>query len=86
MTLSEAQSLKPGTTVYHVTKKNADGSAMRAKVLSVKTWKTRPTDVLISVKHGMYDYAKFNQNELDQLSIVEPIVLSGRMHYDAYEG
>ena len=67
MTIETAKTLKPEDMIHHVTKKNADGSPMRAKVLSVKTWKTRPAEVLVSVKHGMYDYAKFAEYELDQI-------------------
>ena len=69
MTLDQAKTLKPGDMIHHVTRKNADGSPMRAKVLSVKTWKTRPTEVLVSVKHGLYDYAKFAEYELNQIEL-----------------
>lgn len=68
MTVQTARNLKSGTMVYHVTKKNADGSPMRAKVTSVKAWKTRPDMVELHVKHGMYDYAVFTENDLDQLT------------------
>lgn len=68
MNIQEAKSLVQGSTVYHNTKKNADGSRMKAKVLSVKTWKTRPDDVLVSLKRGLYEYAKFNQDEIFELS------------------
>ena len=67
MTLQEAKSLKGGDIVHHVWLKNADGTPMRAKVLSVKTWKTRPNEVLVSVKHGLWDFAKFREYELDLL-------------------
>ena len=67
MTLQEAKALKPYDMIHHVSKKNADGTAMRARVTSVKTWKTRPNDVEVHVKHGMYDYAVFSQFELDQI-------------------
>ena len=62
MTIHEAKRLKPGDYVYHNTKKNADGSPMRAKVLSVKVWKRNPERVLVSVKRGLYEYAKFDEN------------------------
>jgi hypothetical protein len=55
--------------IHHVTRKNADGSPMRAKVLSVKTWKTRPAKILVSVKRGLRDYAKFPEYELDQIEL-----------------
>jgi len=71
MTLQEAKNLKTGQTVYHTIKKNADGSPMRAKVLSVKVWKRSPEKVLVSLKHGMYDYAKFDETEIRLLSVKE---------------
>jgi hypothetical protein len=53
--------------VHHVTKKNADGTPMRARVTSVKTWKTRPGEVIVNVKHGLYDYAQFTEKDLDRI-------------------
>ena len=67
MTLDEAKSLRHGEMVHHVSKKNADGTPMRARVTSVKTWKTRPNEVEVHVKHGMYDYAVFSQYELGEI-------------------
>lgn len=67
MTLAEAKALKNGEYVHHVTKKNADGSPMRARVTSIKTWKRAPDRVEVRVKHGMYDYAVFGESELGQL-------------------
>lgn len=69
MTLTEATALRQGDMVHHTTKKNADGTPMRAKVTSIKTWITRPDEVEVRVKHGMYDYATFNQHELDQINV-----------------
>lgn len=37
MNTSEAKRLRSGQTVYSTTKRNADGTAMRARVTSVKT-------------------------------------------------
>ena len=71
MKLSEAKSLKTGDAVYHVTKKNADGSAMRAIVTSVKTWKRLPGRVEVKVKRGIYEYATFDENEINQLTMTE---------------
>jgi hypothetical protein len=67
MTLNEAKVLKRNDYVHHVTKKNADGTPMRARVTSVKTWKTRPNEIEVHVKHGMYDYAVFRAYELGQI-------------------
>lgn len=70
MTLEEAKGLRVGQTVLHTSNKNADGTPMRAKVLSVKTWKRSPEKVLVSVRHGLYDYAKFSEKELDQIQTI----------------
>lgn len=67
MTLYEAKTLKSGDMIHHVSRKNRDGSPMRARVTSVKTWKTRPEAVEVHVKHGMYDYAVFSQYELNEI-------------------
>ena len=71
MTLNEAKNLRAGDMVYHVWKKNADGTPMWARVTSVKTWKRSPERLELRVKHGLYDYAMFNENELDQLTTKE---------------
>ena len=68
MNTQEAKQLKQGQWVYHVTKKNADGTPMRAKVTSIKTWKRSPERVEVRVKRGLYEYATFTENELDQLT------------------
>ena len=44
---------------------------MKAKVLSVKTWKTRPGEVLVSLKHGLYDFAKYNELDIDLITTDE---------------
>jgi hypothetical protein len=67
MNINEAKALKNGDMVHHVSRKNADGTPMRARVTSVKTWKTRPDDVEVHVKHGMYDYAVFSAYELHEI-------------------
>ena len=71
MTITDAKSLKAGDMVYHVTLKNRDGSPMRARVTSIKTWKRDTSKVEVHVKHGMYDYAVFNQDELGYITTKE---------------
>ena len=68
MTLEEAKSLTIGQTVYHTSKKNADGTPMRAKVTSVKTWKRDLERVEVHVKRGLYAFACFNERNLDEIS------------------
>lgn len=69
MTLKQAKLLKQGDYVHHVTKLNADNTPMRAKVTSIKTWKRSPSKIVVSVKHGMYDYAKFNEYTLNEIAL-----------------
>ena len=64
MTLYEAKHLSKGDYVHSVSTKNADGSPMRARITSVKTWKRKPKKIEVHVKHGLYDYAVFDETEL----------------------
>lgn len=69
MTLHEAKNLKSGDYIHHTIKKNADGTPMRARVTSIKTWKRSPDRIEVRCKHGLYDYAVFTENELDQIAV-----------------
>lgn len=41
----------------HATAKNADGTPMRARRNGqTQTWKTRPDDFRVPIKHGLYSY------------------------------
>ena len=69
MTLTEAKTLKTGDYIHHVIKKNADGTPMRARVTSIKTWKSSPERVEVRCKHGLYEYATFKERELSQIAV-----------------
>ena len=69
MTLQEAKNLKAGDYIHHTAKKNADGTPMRARVTSIKTWKRSPERIEVRCKHGLYDYATFTESELSQVNI-----------------
>lgn len=79
MTLEDAKQLKAGDIIYAIpngylfTKRglNADGTAMRYRVTSVKTWKTRPDEVRIKAKRGLYEHVEINQRYIDQFSLVD---------------
>ena len=73
LTLATAKKLYTGQWLYHTSKRNADGSAMRAKVTSVKTWKRSPERIEVRVKHGMYDFTTFDEREIHLLTTDEPI-------------
>lgn len=58
MTVEQAKALRPGAMLYHVHNRNADGSPQRWRVSGQpKTWKTRPNEVVVPIKHGLYDNA-----------------------------
>jgi hypothetical protein len=56
MTFEEVLVLKHGDEcLFHAN----DGSARRVRVMGqVKTWKTRPRDLSVPVKYGMYESAR----------------------------
>ena len=72
MTLEMAKNLKQGQEIYHTSRKNADGTPMRCKVTSIKTWVTRPEEVLVKFKRGLYEYGTIDQTELDNITHIEP--------------
>jgi len=67
MTIDQARSLKKGDIIHHLSLKNADGSPMRAKVTSVIQFKRQPGRIDVHVKHGMYDFAIFDETTIDSI-------------------
>ena len=67
MNIEQAKNLKQGDYIHHVSKTNSDGSPMRARVTSVKTWKRSPGRVEIRYKRGLYEYGAFSERELEQI-------------------
>lgn len=50
----------------HVSLKNADGSRLRVRRNgATKTWKTRPTEFRIPIKHGLYSYGYISHHSAD---------------------
>jgi len=69
MTLEEAKSLKQGSWIHHVSLMNADGTPVRYKVLSVKTWKRWPERVELSTRYGLKVFIRWNEAELGELGV-----------------
>ena len=70
MTLQEAKDLKYGTHIHHKTATNADGTPQRFKVNGKpKTWKTRPDEVRVPLKRGMYEFGYLDQDNLDEFNL-----------------
>lgn len=54
LTKNHILNLRYGVILHHVTEKNADGTPLRCRVNGqCKTWKTRPDDFRLPVKHGL---------------------------------
>jgi uncharacterized protein (TIGR02996 family) len=64
ITLDQAKQLEYGQTLYHVTRRNADGTARRWRVTGkVKTWKRDASKVYVPLKHGMYGYDSLSASD-----------------------
>lgn len=75
MTFDEAKQLRQGQIIYHVSLKNADKSALRARVNGqVKLWKTRPNEIQVPMKHGLRDCFYLTQDNLKDWSLNEKMV------------
>ena len=73
ITLDQAKALKPGDIIYHVTHRNADGTAQRWKVNGqVKTWKTFPERVRVPVKHGLRSFDYVDETNLYLICLSDP--------------
>lgn len=53
-----------------VSHKNADGTPVRwRRNGKTKTWKTRPAEFSIPVKHGLYDYGYITQDNAHEFNV-----------------
>ena len=76
LTLGQARNLRAGrTTIYSIDDRNSDGSAQRFKVLSVKTWKRDTSKILVTLKRGLREFVKINEDQLQYFSFIEPETL-----------
>lgn len=69
MTLEGAKTLRAGDYIHHTERFNADGTPMRARVTSIKTWKTRPDRIEVRYKRGLYEYGTITETDLAPFSI-----------------
>ena len=69
MDINAAKKLTAGDFIHTPARFNTDGTPMRARVTSIKTWKRSPDRVEVRCKHGMYDHARFDETELDQIEL-----------------
>jgi len=72
MNIQDAKSLSPGRTIYAKNYFNADGTKQRFRVNGqVKTWKTRPNEVRVPLKRGLYEYGYLDHSNLEEFSLTE---------------
>lgn len=73
ITLDEAKALRLGTTLFHITARNADRTALRARVNgAVKLWKRDPSLFSIPMKHGIRSHFYLTPENLDEWSLTDP--------------
>lgn len=73
ITLDEAKQLTWRTELYVRYENDSQGQPVVARVNGkVKTWKTRPDEVQVPLKHGMYDHGYLHDGNLDYFSLVNP--------------
>lgn len=53
LTLEQAKQLQHDQRLYNRSLMNSRGEAQRARVTSVKTWKTRPENVVVRIRFAM---------------------------------
>lgn len=69
---------RTGQYPQHVWFVTNQGDAAKAKVNGrPKVWKTRPGEVELSLKYGMYEYAKFTEREIADGRLLKPVSGSG---------
>jgi len=74
ITLEQAKQLAHGTTIYHATNKNADGSPQRWRVNGkAALWKTAPELVRVPIKHGLHRYGYLTEDNLNQFTLTEGV-------------
>ena len=67
MTRNDAINARHGDIFHHVSVKNADGTPARCRVTGkCRTWKTRPDQFVLPVKHGLYQSFYITQVNCDE--------------------
>lgn len=67
LTLKQAKCLKPGELVCDSRHHNSDGTPARWKVNGrPKFWKTRPGEVRVPLKRGLYQYDSLTESEVER--------------------
>lgn len=79
ITLEQAKNLKHGDILYHVLNHNSDGSPQRWRVNgAVKTWVTRPNEVKVPIKYGIYTCDYLTHTTLHLVSLNQEDAKNGK--------
>lgn len=73
----EVEDVKRIPSYGHTTFLSVTGIVRNAKVTSVKTWKTRPNDITVNLKYGIYEYAStswVNGIHISGVKLLEEVV------------
>lgn len=72
LTLERVKAVKYRDLFYMLFERNSDKTPRRWRVNGqVKTWKTRPEEIRIPIKHGLYDYGYLTHDDLSLVSLSE---------------
>jgi len=72
ITLEQFEAARHGQEFHHNTQKNADGTCQRwRKNGAVKTWKTRPGEFRVPVKHGLKNCDYITEREAADFHLPE---------------
>jgi len=87
LTLAQAKSLRPGDTLYSMIHTDSRGQPACWRVSGKpKVWKTRPDEVLVPVKHGLYEHDHLSEDQLDLVTLdYDEAAMSARTYRAALE-
>ena len=72
ITLKEAKGLRPRQILYHKRFNGRDNRPLRWRVNGLpKLWKTRPDQLRVPLKHGLWSYGYLTQADLKLFSLEE---------------
>jgi hypothetical protein len=70
ITIEQAKALTYGDHLHHASATNADGTPQRFRVSGKpKIWKTRPDEVRVPVKRGMYENGYITQRNIGEFNL-----------------
>ena len=73
MTLSEARDLTYRQVIYHTSARNADNSALRARVNGmISLWARNPNRISIPMKQGLKTYFLLTESNLAEWLLTDP--------------